>query len=474
MTVDDHGEAPGLLRKLDLKDTTFLAIGSMVGSGIFLTSSKMASHVSSPGALLLVWLIGGFFALCGALTFAELGVMFPRAGGQYVYVREAYGNFAGFYYGWGFFWFIQCGANAALAVAFAEYLGYFLPFLSTDFYLIQATVLGFHYTLSAGQLVAIASIAMLTAINLYGVKSGARVQNLLTYIRIVSLALIIGLGLALGNKNGITHVSQLFSGTEGFNLATLMPFGLALIAALWTYDGWYSINCAAGEVKQPERTIPLALLIATLSVTIIYLLVNIVYITALPFEQIRLAPRIGEQAVLQLFGRGAASVISLAIMISIFGCLSATILYGPRVFLAMAKDGLFFESMTRIHPKYHVPSTALIGQALWSCLLCLTGTFESLYEYVVFALVIFFALTGFSVILLRYRQPDRERSYRTWGYPVIPLFFVLANCAIFLNIVVTEPRKSMIGLLILSLGLPAYFYWRNKKKDGGGSEAGAE
>ena len=443
-------------------DTTFLAIGSMIGSGIFLTSGSMAAKLASPGMLLLVWLLGGFFALCGALSFAELGVMFPRAGGQYVYVREAYGSFAGFYYGWGFFWFMQCGANAALAVAFAEYFGFFFPALSMESLLFQINTPGFHYSLSAGQLVAIASIILFTVNNFYGVKSGAVVQNILTLLRIGSVAAIVVLGLTIGHRTGITHPSQLFSGGEPLSLASLKLFGLALIAALWTYDGWYAINCAAGEVSEPEKNIPRALMLATLGVTLVYILINVVYVTALPFEKVQGASRIGEQASLQLFGTGVTSVISLAIMISILGCLSATVLYGPRVFLAMARDGLFFQSMTYIHPRYHVPSRALIGQALWSSLLCLSGTYEDLFEYVIFAQLIFFALTGFAVILLRFRQPERARPYKTWGYPVVPLLFTLANIAIFVNIVTTEPKKSLIGLFILSLGIPAYLYWKKK------------
>ena len=308
MSSKDEPEAPRLLRKLNLMDTTFLAIGSMVGSGIFLTSGKIAAKVASPGLLLLVWVVGGFIALCGALTYAELGVMYPRAGGQYLYLREAYGDFAAFFYGWGFFWFIQCGGIAALAVAFAEYVGYFAPALSPESFLLKVNIAGLHYGLSAGQLVAIASIIILSVINFFGVRSGATVQNILTFLRIGSVGIFVVLGLTAGSRAGITSLPQLFSspGDSGGSIA--ISFGLALIAALWTYDGWYAINCAAEEVIEPARNIPRALILATLGVALAYMLVNVIYVIALPFDQVMGATKIGEQASLQLFGKGVHRV----------------------------------------------------------------------------------------------------------------------------------------------------------------------
>ncbi len=464
MNNQENQKKPKLLRKLNLLDTTFLVIGSVIGSGIFMTTGFIAEFLPSPGLILIVWLLGGFIALSGALSFAELGAMFPRAGGQYIYIRQAYGNWAGFFYGWGFFWFIMCGGIAALAVAFAEYLGYFVPFLSTQSSLFRLSILGLNYSLSAGQLVAAASILFLSGINYFGIKSGVFVQNIFTFLRLASVAAIVVFGLVLGKKSGIMSHNQLFSGEMGFSLGTFKLFGLALIAVLWTYDGWYSVNCTAEEIKKPGRNIPLGLLLGTLSVTLIYCLMNVVYVMALPVDEMKGVARIGELASTQLFGPAVTFIISGAIMISIFGCLSATILYGPRVYFAMAEDRSFFKSMTFIHPRYRVPTKALSGQALWSALLCLSGTYQDLYEFVVFALVIFFAATGLAVIVLRYKQPDKIRPYKAWGYPIVPLLFVLINLAVFFNTIVAQPLKSLMGLIMLSLGIPAFLYWRKGPK----------
>ena len=452
---------PQFLRKLNLLDSTSLVIGGVIGSGIFMTAGFIAEYIPSPGLILIVWLVGGLITISGALSFAELGAMFPRTGGQYIYIREAYGPWAGFFFGWGFFWFIMCGGIATLGVAFAEFVGYFIPPLSTQSYIFQLNLFGFSYSLSTGQLVAVGSILILSGVNYFGIKTGVVVQNIFTFLRLASVAAFVILGLMLGKKAGITNFDQIFSVETGLSFDTLITlFGLALIAVFWTYDGWYSPNCTAEEIKKPERNIPLSLILGTLSITLIYLLMNLVYIMALPIDKMKGVTRIGELASNQLFGPTATHFFSAAIMISIFGCLSATIIYGPRVYYAMAKDRSFFKSMAYIHPRYRVPSKALVGQAIWSSLLCLSGTYKGLFEYVVFALVIFFALTGFAVIILRFKQPDRKRPYKTWGYPVIPLFFVIINLAVFFNTVINQPLKSTIGLIMLAMGIPAFLYWK--------------
>jgi APA family basic amino acid/polyamine antiporter len=466
MNQVEKDNKPQFLRKLNLLDSTSLVIGGVIGSGIFMTAGFIAEYIPSPGLILIVWLVGGLITISGALSFAELGAMFPRSGGQYIYIREAYGPWAGFFFGWGFFWFIMCGGIATLAVAFAEFVGYFIPSLSTQSYIFHLNVFGFSYSFSAGQIVAVASILILSGVNYFGIKTGVVVQNIFTFLRLGSVAAFVILGLTLGNKAGIINFDRIFSVETGFGLETLTLFGLALIAVFWTYDGWYSANCTAEEIKKPERNIPLSLILGTLSITLIYLLMNLVYIMALPIDKMKGVTRIGELASTQLFGPTATHFFSAAIMISIFGCLSATIIYGPRVYYAMAKDRSFFQSMAYIHPRYRVPSKALVGQAIWSSLLCLSGTYKDLFEYVVFALVIFFALTGFAVIILRHKQPDRKRPYRTWGYPVIPLFFVIINLAVFFNTVIDQPLKSTIGLIMLGVGIPAFLYWKKKgRKD---------
>jgi APA family basic amino acid/polyamine antiporter len=454
-------DSPQLLRKMNLLDSTFLVIGAIVGSGIFMTTGFIAEYLPSPLMILIVWLLGGFFALSGALAFAELGAMYPRAGGQYIYLREAYGPWAGFLYGWGFFWVIECGGVAALAVGFAEYFGYFVPALSTKTFLLKSNLLGFDYSLSAGQLIAVASILFLSAINYLGIKSGIVVQNIFTFLRIAAIAVLIVLGLAVGSKAGVVSFDGLLTGGISFNIKL---FGLALIAVLWTYDGWYGINCAAGEIKNPEKNIPRGLILGTLSVTLIYFLVNIVYVSALPIERMKGVARIGELASAQLFGPTATLFISATIMISIFGCLSASILYGPRVFFAMAQDRCFFKSMRYVHPRYRVPTKAIVWQGIWSSLLCLSGSYQDLFEYVVFALVIFWAATGLAVIILRFKQPQISRPYRAWGYPILPILFVLINLGVFLNTIWAQPFQSLIGLIILIAGIPAFLYWQSKKR----------
>jgi len=461
MSSQTTQDSPQLLRKMNLLDSTFLVIGSIVGSGIFMTTGFIAEYLPSPLMILIVWLLGGFFAMSGALAFAELGAMYPRAGGQYIYLREAYGPWAGFLYGWGFFWVIECGGVAALAVGFAEYFGYFVPALSTKTYLLKFNFHGFDYSLSAGQLIAVASILFLSAINYIGIKSGIVVQNIFTFLRIAAVAVLIVLGLTVGSKAGVVSFEGLLTGDISLSIKL---FGLALIAVLWTYDGWYGINCAAEEIKNPGKNIPRGLILGTLSVTLIYFLVNIVYVSALPIERMKGVARIGELASTQLFGPTATLFISGTIMISIFGCLSASILYGPRVFFAMAQDRCFFKSMRYVHPRYRVPTKAIVWQGIWSSLLCLSGTYQDLFEYVVFALVIFWAATGLAVMILRFKQPEISRPYKAWGYPFLPILFVLINLGVFLNTVWAQPLQSLIGLVILIAGIPAFLHWQSKRR----------
>jgi APA family basic amino acid/polyamine antiporter len=453
--------SPQLLRRMNLLDSTFLVIGAIVGSGIFMTTGFISEYLPSPLMILIVWLLGGFFAMSGALTFAELGAMYPLAGGQYIYLRKAYGPWAGFLYGWGFFWVIECGGVAALAVGFAEYFGYFVPALSTKTYLLKFNFLGFDYSLSAGQLIAVASILFLSAINYLGIKSGIVVQNIFTFLRIAAVAVLIVLGLTVGSKAGVVSFEGLLTNDVSFSIKL---FGLALIAVLWTYDGWYGLNCAAEEIKNPGKNIPRGLILGTLSVTLIYFLMNIVYVSALPVERMKGVARIGELASTQLFGSTATLFISGTIMISIFGCLSASILYGPRVFFAMAQDRCFFKSMSYVHPRYRVPTKAIVWQGIWSSLLCLSGTYQDLFEYVVFALVIFWAATGLAVIILRFKQPEISRPYKAWGYPFLPILFVLINLGVFLNTIWAQPLQSLIGLVILIAGIPAFLYWQSKQR----------
>lgn len=460
MTQEGPAEI-GFVRKLGLADTVFLVIGAVLGSGIYMTPGLIAAGLPSPGLLLLVWLTGGLVTLCGALTFAELGAMYPQAGGQYIYLREAYGPGAAFLFGWAFFGFIMCGGLAALAVGFAEFLGSFFPALSTGRVLVHFAVLGLPLTLSAGQVVAAAAILLLTLVNTFGIRSGAVIQNGLTIIRLATVAGLVVLGVLFGAKSGASNFHPLFA--PGFPFpAVLQPLGLALVAVFWTYDGWYSVNCTAGEIRDPAKTIPRGLVLGVLSVTAIYVLINVVYLLALPLEQMRGVVRVGELAAAALFGSGGAALFAALVTVSIFGCLDANILFGPRVYYAMARDGHFFRAMGRLGRRSRVPAAAIWSQAVWSAFLCLSGTYQSLYEYMLFALLLFFAATGLAVLVLRRRAPALDRPYRTWGYPAVPLVFVAMSLAVFASIVASQPWKSLVGAGLLATGLPVFIVWKRR------------
>ncbi len=454
-------EEKRFVAKMGLVDSVFLVMGGVIGTGIFITTGFIVEFVPSAWLVLLVWLAGGIITLCGALSFAELGAMFPRAGGQFIYLKEAYGDWAGFLFGWTFFWVIECGGIAALAIGFAEYAGYFLPGISPQAAILKMKIGALPFSFSAGQLVAVGAIFFLSGINYFGIKSGVFVQNLFMVMRLGCLGAILAGGILVGKKEGVQNMTE-FMASQG-NISWKLV-GMALLAVLWTYDGWYSVSCTAEEIKNPKRNIPLGLVLGTAGVTVIYLLVNIVYLAALPLEKMKGVVRVGELVASSLFGDKGAFLLAGGIAVTIFGCLSATILYGPRVFFAMARDNLFFQRMSYLHPRFRVPTVAILGQAIWSSLLCLSGTYQTLYEYVIFALVLFFAATGAAVLVLRKKQPEKERPYRAWGYPVLPLVFVLVNLAIFLNTIISQPFASAVGLAIITAGLPAYFFWKNKSR----------
>ncbi len=447
-------------QEMGLLDATSLVIGSVIGSGIFMTTGFIIGFVKSPWLVMLVWVLGGIITLTGALSFAELAGMFPKAGGQFIYLKEAYGDWSGFLFGWAFFWVIMCGGIAALAVGFSEYMGYFFPGVSNQSILFRTEIGGLPYSLSVGQFIAVGSIIILSAINYFGIKSGVFVQNVFVFLRIASIAVLVGFGWLIGRKSGMVNWASFFQ-TGGSSFAW-KSLGLALFAVLWTYDGWYAVNCTASEVKKPEKTIPLSLMLGTGIVVLVYLLVNSVYLAALPVEKMSDVARVGELAATALFGQQAAALIAGAITVAIFGCLAATVLYGPRVYYAMSEAGLFFRSMMFIHPRFRVPTRAIVWQGVWASILCLSGTYQTLYEFVVFALVLFFAATGAAIFVLRINKPDLPRPYKTWGYPVVPLVFVLINLIVFVNSIYSQPRESFIGLMIILAGVPAFVYWRKK------------
>lgn len=428
---------PTLVRGLGTWDGALLTIGSIVGTGIFLTTSDMAEVLPRPGLILAVWLAGGLLTLAGALSYGELGAMYPRAGGLYHYLREAYGPLWGFLFGWAAFLVIMSGGIAALGVAFGTYLATFVPFLSV-------------------KAAACLAILILTAINHLGLKEGAWVQNTLTVLKIGSIVAFVALGLFA------PVASRPEAAAPGAQGALLTAFGIAMIAALWTYDGWYGLTCSAGELRDPGKSLPRGLILGTGIVIVLYLLLNLVYIRALTVPEMAGAERIGEAAADVLFGPTGARLVSLAILVSTFGCLSSTILYSSRIYLPMAEDGVFFRSLAEVHPRFRTPVRSLWAQTAWALLLTLSGTYEQLYTYVVFVSVMFHAATAAAVFVLRRTRPDHPRPYHTWGYPVVPALFILGCLLLVGNTLAERPLESLIGLGLLAAGLPAYLWFRKR------------
>ncbi len=460
MPATKPDSAPELARELSAWDGTLITVGAVIGTGIFLVSSDIAKAAPHAGLLLLVWLVGGLLSIAGALTYAELGAMYPGAGGIYVYLREAYGPLTGFLYGWACFLVIMSGGIAAVAVGFGEYLGAFFPGLGTGNLLAERDVFGFAWKLTAGQLTAAVAILVLTFVNHLGLRAGATAQNALTWLKVGAVLAFVLFGFLLPIKASSPWLAPL----PATGLAA--AFGVAMIAALWTYDGWYGLTFSAGEMKRPERDLPLGLIGGTALVTLLYVLLNLVYLRALPIDAIAASPRVAEAAAAALFGPRGAQLLAAAVLVSTFGCLAATILYSSRVYPPMAQDGLFFRSLARIDPKTRVPTRSLWAQSLWSVLLTLSGTYAQLYTYTVFAAVVFHVGTGAAVFVLRRKYPDRPRPYRVWGHPWVPLAFIGASLLLVINTVWERPVESLAGLLLLALGLPAYFYWRRQQVQG--------
>ncbi len=445
-----------LVRGLGAGDAALVTIGSVLGTAVFITTADVARILPHPGLIVGLWAIGGALTLAGALTYAELGGMFPEAGGIYVYLKEAYGPLWGFLFGWASFLIIMSGGLAALAAGFGEYLGSFLPFFSTAHVLLALPILGWTWSVNGGQLAGALAIALLTVINYLGLREGAGVQNAVTVVKIASIVGLALFGLLVPAPVS-THLLAPLPAA-----ATASAFGVAMIAVLWGYDGWYGATFLAGEMRRPARDLPLGLLTGTLAVTVLYVLMNFVYVRALPVDVMGAAPRIGEAAAAILFGPAGARLVSLAVVFSTFGCLSSTILYCTRIYLAMAQDGVFFRSLARIHPRYRTPTMSILAQGVWAIALTFSGTYEQLYTYVIFAVFLFHAATGAGIFVLRKKRPEHPRPYRVWGYPVVPVVFILTSMAFVANTLVERPIESLWGLGLLALGLPAYFSWRRR------------
>ncbi len=453
---------PELARELGPFDSTMMMVGIVIGSGIFLTTGIMAESLPSASLILLAWLVGGLLTLAGALTFAELGVMFPEAGGQYVYLREAYGPLAGFLFGWILFLVSMSGSIAALGAAFAEYFGRFFPALSTEHALIAIPLRipgsDGEWTLTAGQLVAVLLILIFSAINYVGVGLGKRLQNGVTVMKIGAIVILGLIGVIVAR--GPIDLSLNPTGMGAGSLLT--GFGFALIAVSWGFDGWNNITYVSGEIRDPKRDLPVALIGGTILITILYLLMNWFYLKAFSPAQMAGIIPVAERATSAVMGDTAASIVTAVVLLSMLGALHGAIFAGARVYYAMARDGLFFRGIGQVHPRFRTPAKAILWQGVWAGALTLSGTFEQLITFVMFVTIAFWIAATASVFTLRKKYPDRPRSYRTWGYPIVPLLFIVASSGILINTIFERPVESLSGLAIALLGIPAYYHWKKK------------
>ncbi len=461
---------------------TSLVIGSMIGSGIFIVSADIARQVAAwgPGGLLLVWVLTGLMTLAGALSYAELAAMLPRAGGQYVFLRDGLSPAAGFLYGWTLFTVIQTGTIAAVAVAFAKFLGVLVPSVTPDVWLKlgSLTMPGgpIELGLSTQRVVAIVMIAALTAVNARGVTLGATIQTVFTVAKVGALAALVALGLTVFRRADVAELNfGLLWGAEPWGLAMLPVVGAAMVGSLFSSDAWNNVTFAAAEVRDPSRNLPRALAVGTGLVSALYILANVAYLNVLPFGgaadgtsafergiQFATQDRVGTAALEVMLGPAGAVIMAVAILVSTFGCNNGLILAGPRVYWAMARDRLFFAPAGRLHPEWRTPVFALVAQALWAMLLCLTGTYGQLLDYVIFAALIFYLLTTLALFNFRRTQPDLPRPVKAFGYPVVPALYVIA-IAFLLYVLLADPVKrkfSAFGLVIVALGIPVYLLWR--------------
>ena len=445
-----------LSRGLGLWDSSLLVIGLTLGGGIFLTPSSIARAVPSESGILTLWIVGGLLAIVGGLVYAELGAMMPQAGGMYVYFREAFGELPAFLYAWVAYWVIIIGSDAAVAIGFAQYFSVFFPSLGTQNVL--ATIGPF--PISAAQVVAVVLTLVLSATHYVGVKEGARVQGILTSVIVVAL-----LWIAVGGAFA-PRPAESVAATAASPLAalTMAGMGTALLAIFWTYYGWNEIVAVAGEVANPRRNLPLALILGTGLITVLYVGVNAVFLKAIPVAEMATVEQPGSLASARLFGPWAAILVSLGITAAAAGCASAGLVPAPRVVYALAKDGLFPAAFARVHPRFKTPSFGIVIQAIWMSLLCLSGRYEQLYTYATFFVILAYAATGVALFVLRRKRPDLPRPYRCWGYPVVPLLFVVTSLLVALNTLRQQPRETLAGIGIMVLGLPVYLAMRRRAR----------
>jgi len=456
---------PTLVRGLTLLDSVLLLVGGIIGSSIFLTAKDIAGPLPHPVLFLLVWVLGGVISMCACFAFAELGSMFPDSGGQYVYLREAYGDLPAFLYGWMLFSVGNGGSIAALAVGSAAYLGGIITGISQEHVVLSAAGI----VVTRAQVVALIMITAVTWINVVGLRRGALLQNVATWAKFSAMAAFVILGFAIGKGDWHHFTAQGWGTLNGVTMGMsssqlLSAFGVALIAVFWAYDGWVYITWVAGEVKEPRRNVPLAMVLGVLIVGVVYVVMNMTYVYALPLTEVAKHETIAHAAAVVLFSPAAAVWLSAMIAVSCFGALACAVLSSARVYYAMAVDGVFFRRMAEVHPKWRTPAFALIGQGVWAGVLTLSGRYDQLYTYVMFGMVLSYTLTVIGLFVLRWKRPDIPRAYRCTGYPWLPAIYVLISGAWTLNTIFTRPREALAGTIIVLIGVPHYLYWKRSRK----------
>ena len=442
---------------MSLTDAVLLLVGGTIGSGLFLTSAEVASSVRIPLLFMLAWVAGMVVAALASLSMAELGAMYPEAGGQYIYLREAYGEFVAFLYGWMIFSVSVTGSLAAIAAGFAAYTGAVFPVLGTSRPIFS--ILG--WTLNAGHLFAIGALVFLTWINVIGLRRAVILQNIATWAKFIAIAAFLFLGFSFGHGSwsNLTH-----SMPGHYSASALMSgFGVAMIAVFWVYDGWVYITWVAGEIKEPQRNIPGALIVAVVIIGAVVVSLNILYLYAMPLSTMASQPTVAESAARMMFFPAAGRWLGALVAISCFGAAAACVMSGARVYYAMAKDGVFFQKLAEVSPRWRTPAFSLIVQCVWASVLVLSGRYDQLFTYVIFISVIAYALSASALFVLRHKHPDMPRSFKCPGYPWVPLLYCVICGAWALNTLWRKPEESLAGIGIMLLGTPAYLHWRRQK-----------
>jgi APA family basic amino acid/polyamine antiporter len=483
-----------------------LVMGSMIGSGIFIVSAEIGRETDSPALLIAAWAVAGFMTIVAALSYGELAAMMPRAGGQYVYLREALGPLWGFLYGWTLFLVIQTGTIAAVGVAFGKFLGVFWPSISSSNWIwhiwkvppihVGPMVLGnMEVGINTQNLMAILLVIFLSVVNIFGVKTGAAIQNVFTVAKVAALLGLVLFGLGLGRNAqaiaanfganfwhnaglGVKHAVQIGIGGPMAMVGTLTILAVAQVGSLFSADAWNNVTFTAGEVKNPSRNLPLSLALGTGVVIALYIACNFIYLSALPLDGVAggatilsrgikyaAEDRVGTAVMTQMFGSLGGYLMAAAIMISGFGCANGLILSGARVYYAMAKDRLFFRNVAKLHPKYKTPAVSLMVQMVWTCVLCISGSYGQLLDYIIFAVLVFYILTIVGLFVLRRTRPNAERPYRAVGYPVLPIVYIVM--ALFIDVVLLryKPQYTWPGLIVVLLGIPVYYAWAPKAQE---------